>query len=41
VAGLVAAPGGRVYQIWYRDAAPFCTPDGWNLTNALDVIWVP
>ncbi len=31
----------RTYQAWYRDVAPFCTPDGFNLTNALIVTWSP
>jgi hypothetical protein len=39
VRGLVAAPGIRTYQIWFRNNAPFCTPDGWNLTNGVEVNW--
>ncbi len=37
--GLVATPGLRVYQVWYRNAAPFCTPSTFNLTNGLAVSW--
>jgi len=31
--------GIRYYQIWYRDAAAFCTSNTFNLTNGLEVIW--
>jgi hypothetical protein len=41
VRGLVTNPDVRHYQIWYRNAAAFCTPDGWNLTNALTITWAP
>jgi hypothetical protein len=41
VRGLVVAPGTRIYQIWYRNAASFCMPDTFNLTNGLSVTWVP
>ena len=41
VRGLVAAPGLRTYQIWYRNAAAFCTATTFNLTNAVVVIWSP
>jgi len=41
VRGLVVAPGARTYQIWYRNAAIFCTLSTFNLTNGLDVIWIP
>lgn len=34
------APGSaRVYQVWYRSAAPFCTPSTFNWTNGLRVVW--
>lgn len=39
--GQVTAPGRRVYQAWYRDAATYCTSAGWNLTNGLLVDWRP
>ncbi|MBL8860577.1 MAG: VCBS repeat-containing protein [Planctomycetes bacterium] len=41
LAGGVAVPGERHYQVWYRNAASFCTPAGFNLTNALRVVWRP
>jgi hypothetical protein len=31
----------RVYQVWYRDAASFCTSATYNLTNGLSVTWNP
>ncbi len=37
--GLVTAPGTRVYQIWFRDAANFCTTSTFNLTNAVEIVW--
>ena len=39
VRGLVAAPGTRTYQVWYRNAAAFCTSDTFNLTNGVSVLW--
>ncbi len=39
VRGAVSAPGTRTYQIWYRNAAPFCTPSTFNLTNGLEIVW--
>jgi len=39
VRGLVTAPGARTYQVWYRNAASFCTTDTFNLTNGLWVLW--
>lgn len=41
VQGLVSAPGQRLYQIWYRDAANFCTTATFNLSNALLINWTP
>ncbi len=41
VAGQIPAPGGtRVYQVWYRNAAAFCTASTFNLTNALVLTWI-
>ncbi|MCY2960991.1 MAG: hypothetical protein NTY35_12580 [Planctomycetota bacterium] len=41
-AGAVPAAGGtRTYQAWYRNAAAFCTPSTFNLTNGLRAIWTP
>jgi len=31
----------RTYQVWYRNAAAFCTPETFNLTNGLRITWVP
>ncbi len=39
VGGNVTSPGARYYQVWYRNAASFCTSDTWNLTNGLSVTW--
>lgn len=39
--GIPAAGGTMHYQGWYRNAASYCTPDGFNLTNAIGVTWVP
>ncbi len=39
VRGQVTTPGLRAYQVWYRNAAVFCTPATFNLTNGLLVIW--
>ena len=34
--------GGTIrYQGWYRNAAAFCTPAGFNTTNAIGVDWIP
>jgi hypothetical protein len=41
VTGAIAAPGDRYYQVWYRNAAAFCGPDTFNLTNGLRVTWTP
>jgi hypothetical protein len=42
VKGLVPAAGGtRYYQVWYRNAAMFCTTSTFNLSNGLSAIWVP
>jgi uncharacterized membrane protein len=39
VRGLVTLPGTRDYQIWYRNAAAFCTAATYNLSNGLEIIW--
>jgi hypothetical protein len=36
----IAAPGSRYYQVWYRNAAAFCTTGTFNLTNGLQLDWV-
>jgi hypothetical protein len=39
VRGQVTTPGTRQYQVWYRNAAAFCQPDTYNLTNGLTIVW--
>jgi len=39
VRGVVVAGDQRVYQVWYRNAASFCTADTFNLTNGVRVTW--
>ncbi len=39
--GGISAPGVRYYQVWYRNAANFCAPQTFNLTNGLVVTWSP
>ena len=42
VRGSVPSAGGTMhYPGWYLNAAPFCTPDGFSLTTADRVTWVP
>ena len=42
IRGLIQSPGGvRDYQCWYRNSAAFCTPSTFNLTNGLEVLWLP
>lgn len=41
VRGLVAAPGFRAYQVWYRNSASFCTSATFNLTNGFRISWGP
>ena len=37
--GGVTVPGTRVYQVWYRNAATYCTSATFNLTNGVRVSW--
>jgi len=37
--GVTTAGSLRTYQVWYRNAAAFCTGDTFNLTNGLSVVW--
>jgi len=39
VRGGLTGPQTRTYQVWYRNAATFCTPSTFNLTNGLAVVW--
>jgi hypothetical protein len=41
VAGAVTPGALRTYQIWYRNAADFCTADTFNLSNGLELVWAP
>jgi len=41
VRGVVLAPGNRTYQVWYRNAAAFCTASTFNLSNGLQLTWQP
>jgi hypothetical protein len=41
VKGNVTSPGLREYQVWYRNAAAFCTPSTFNLSNGIEVTWTP
>lgn len=39
VRGMVTTPGVRYYQIWYRNAAAFCSVSTFNLSNGLQATW--
>lgn len=40
VRGLIPPGGGtRTYQVWYRNAATFCTSATFNLSNGLEINW--
>ncbi|MBL8860061.1 MAG: hypothetical protein JNL28_16245 [Planctomycetes bacterium] len=41
ILGGIAAPGVYVYQCWYRESPPFCTPATYNLTNGYEITWTP
>ncbi|MBL8858276.1 MAG: hypothetical protein JNL28_07235 [Planctomycetes bacterium] len=41
IAGLVNNGDIKSYQVWYRDAAVFCTPSTFNLTQTLTLQWGP
>jgi hypothetical protein len=41
VRGVVSAGDTRTYQVWYRNAADFCTPSTFNLTNGVQATWTP
>jgi hypothetical protein len=41
VVGANMAGNVRTYQCWYRNAANFCTPATFNLTNGWQETWVP
>jgi hypothetical protein len=36
------APGDiRQYQVWYRNAAPFCMGSTFNMSNGIEITWGP
>ena len=39
VKGLVAPGATKHYQIYYRNLAPYCTSETFNLTNGLTIVW--
>ncbi len=39
VRGSITIPGTRTYQVWFRNAAAFCTPATFNSTNGLEITW--
>jgi hypothetical protein len=42
VIGAIPSTGAvRFYQVWFRNAASFCTSSTFNLTSAMEVIWSP
>lgn len=41
VRGGVTAGDVRSYQVWYRNAATWCTSATFNLTNGYEVVWAP
>ncbi|MCY2961001.1 MAG: hypothetical protein NTY35_12630 [Planctomycetota bacterium] len=42
VRGLVPPSGGtRTYQVWYRNAATYCTSSTYNLSNGVEISWIP
>jgi hypothetical protein len=41
VRGMCTPGATRIYQVWYRNAAAFCTVSTFNLTNGSSVTWNP
>jgi hypothetical protein len=41
IKGADAVGNSRTYQCWYRNAAVFCSPDTFNLSNGWSLIWLP
>lgn len=41
ISGGVGIPGVQYYQTWYRNPPGFCTTATFNLSNGLQVTWVP
>ncbi|MBI5284053.1 MAG: hypothetical protein HY874_03080 [Chloroflexi bacterium] len=41
IRGAVPAGATRHYQVWYRNAAAFCTTSTFNLSNGVSATWAP
>ena len=41
VRGAIGAASSRTYQAWYRNAAAFCSPATFNLSNGMTIAWAP
>ncbi len=41
IRGAISTPGTRTYQVWYRNAAAFCTVSTFNLSNGVELTWTP
>jgi hypothetical protein len=42
VRGMVPPAGGtRTYQVWHRNNQVFCTPERFNLSNGVELVWAP
>jgi hypothetical protein len=41
VRGMIAPGDVRAYQVWYRNAASFCTSATYNLSNGVSIAWAP
>jgi hypothetical protein len=39
--GPISANDTKHYQVWYRDAVPFCTSATYNLTQGVSLVWTP
>jgi hypothetical protein len=39
--GVPGTGGKRTYQVWYRNAATFCTSATFTFTNGLELTWTP
>jgi hypothetical protein len=41
IKGAVSPGATRTYQVWYRNAAAYCTASTFNLTNGVATTWLP
>jgi len=39
--GMVGSGDCRTYQVWYRNSANYCTTSTFNLTNGIELTWLP